>query len=115
MSMILALLIYTAIAAFSPQLIPGIRVRGWGAAFGVALVFGILNFLIGWLILLVFKAITLPFLLITGFSFILQVVVNALLLKVTDAILEPFEMRGWQEAFIMALLFAIGGLIAGMI
>ena len=42
-------------------------------------------------------------------------IVNAILLKITDVFLEPFELKGWLPAFGMGFLFGLGSLLVGWI
>jgi len=114
LELLIKFVIFTAIAAISPQLIPGIKVKGLGAAASVALVFGILNLLFGWVLGFLVKAISLPLACLTFgiFWLLVPMLVNAILLKVTDLLLEAFELEGWWPALGMGLLFALGGLLA---
>ncbi len=115
MHLLIKFIVFTLIALASPRIFPGIKVRGFGAAAAVALVFGLLNLLIGWLLTAILTFLSLPLIWITLglFKIVVTTVINALLLKVTDAILEPFELDGWMPAVLMGFLFALGGLITG--
>lgn len=112
--MLARIVIFTVIALLSPQLLPGVRVRGVGAAAAVALVFTVLNLVLGWLIGFLLALVTLPAILLTFglFKLLLPTLVNALLLKLTDAVLEAFHLDGWWPALGMGLLFALGGALA---
>ena len=111
--MIVELLAYTAIAFVSPHIVPGVKVRGIGAAVLVALVFGLLNFLIGWLVTFVLTLLSLPFIVLSLglFKLVIPTLIFAVLLKITDVFLEPFELEGWTPALIMGLLFSIGSFL----
>ena len=111
--MIVELLVYTAIAFVSPRIVPGVRVQGIAAAVLVALVFGLLNFLIGWLVTFVLTLLSLPFYVLSLglFKLVIPTLIFAVLLRITDAFLEPFELDGWKPALIMALLFSIGSFL----
>ena len=115
MHLLVKFIVFTLIALISPHVFPGIKVKGFGAAAAVALVFGLLNLLIGWLLIAMLSFITLPLIWITLglFKIVVTTVINALLLKMTDALLEPFELAGWVPALLMGFLFALGGLITG--
>ena len=110
-------LVLTVVAFVAPQVVPGVKVKGFGSAALIALVFAVLNILVGWLLRWALAAISLPFVLLTFglFLFVITVVVNAILLRLTDALLDSFELKGWMPAFGMGLLFAIGGKVAAMI
>ncbi len=67
------------------KVVPGIRIRSFGSAVAVAAVYGILNALLG-------KALwflTLPLAVIS-----LGLVVNAMLLWITDKLVDEFEIDG---------------------
>ncbi len=116
--MITKLIIFTLIALISPHLFPGIKVKGVGAAFGVAIVFGILNVLIGWLVTLLIAVFSLPLIIVTlgCFAIFIPMILNAILLKITAEILDLyFRIDGWLPAFGMGFLFALGGLLAGRV
>jgi putative membrane protein len=110
-SILISFIAYTLIAFVSSQIIPGIKIKGFGAAALVAFVFGVLNLLLGWLLTFLLTAITLPLACLTFglFWFLVPLIVNAILLKITDVVLEPFELKGWLPAFAMSLLFVLGG------
>ena len=83
------------------RLLPNIRLRGFGTAVVVALVYSLVNYLVGWLLVL----LSLPFLLITFGLF--KFVINAFMLWVTDKIIEDFEIRGVGTLLIAAFLITI--------
>ncbi len=78
--------------------------KGFGGAVRVAAVFGILNWAIGWLIFGVIGVATL----FIGFilTFITRALVNAILLKITDALTESLEIKGFGRAILGGLLMS---------
>ena len=115
MNLLFTFLVFALIAFISPQLSPGIKVRGFGAAAAVALIFGVLNVLIGWLLSAILTFLSLPLIWLTLglFKIVVTTVINAILLKMTDSVLEPFELKGWGPAFLMGFFFALGSLLTG--
>lgn len=111
--LIVSFIVFTVIALVSPQILPGIKVKGLGTAALVALVFGVLNLVIGWLLGFVVGLVVLPFTCLTLglFAFLIPMIVNAILLKITDVVLESFEIKGWGPALGMGLLFGLGSLL----
>ncbi len=87
-------------------ILPGFKVRGFIGAIVVAAVFGILNFLVGWFLFVVIGIGTLGL----GFllAFITRWIVDAILLKVTGALMRSLEVKsfGWAmaAAFVMAMI-----------
>ncbi len=104
---------YAVVAAITPTLVPGVRVKDFGTAILIALVFAVLNMVIGWLVTVLVTLLSVPLILLTFglFGILIQTIVNMVLLMLTDALLEDFELEGWLPAFMMAILFAVTGAI----
>ncbi len=77
-------------------LLPDVKVRSWGAAAGAALVFGISNAVLGWLL----SGITTVVLFLPNFvtfGLLVPLVVNMALLKLTDVVVEEdLDIEGWR-------------------
>lgn len=89
--------------------VPGFKVRGFGGALAVAAIFGVLNWLIGWLLFVVIGLGTLGI----GFvlAFVTRWVVNAILLKITDALTDKLEIKSFGWALIAALVMSLAGTV----
>ena len=99
--MILNILIL-AIAVFLVALfLPGIRVRNFYTAILVAIVYSLVNFFIGWLLIFV----TLPFMIIIFGLF--KLMINALMLWLTDKLMDDFKIKDFLTTFIAALLITM--------
>ena len=85
--------------------LPGVRLKSYGTAVVVALVYGLLNFflgtLVGWILFI-------PMFLSLG---LLGLVINALMLWLTDKLIEDFEIDSVKTTLIMAVLLTIGGVV----
>ena len=89
-------------------LIPGITLAGgFGDVLLVAFIFGLVNAFLKPVLLL----LSLPFLLLTLGLFAL--VVNALLLLLTDALMAQFSVSGFGAAFFGSLVVSIVTLVLG--
>jgi uncharacterized membrane protein YvlD (DUF360 family) len=115
--MMIELLILLTIAAVAPQVFPGIRVRSVGTAALIAVVFALFNFFLGWLLTVVVTLVSIPAIVMTLglFAIFIPTFVNAILLRLTDALLKDFELTGWAPALGMGFLFAVGGWAADKI
>lgn len=110
MQLILSFVLLTVVALVSPMILPGVKVKGLSAALLVALVFGILNLLIGWLLnLFLIPLGCLPDILLI---ILVPTIVNTVLLKITDMLLDPFELKGWWPALGMGCLLGLANLLA---
>lgn len=100
-SFLLEILALAAAVFLVAELLPGIRVKSFGIALIVALVFAILNTIVGGLLVL----LTLPLVFLTLGLF--KFVINAFLFWVTSRIIDGFDIDGVVPALIGAFLIAV--------
>jgi putative membrane protein len=81
------------------RIIPGFRIGEIKDAAVVAIVFGVLNWLLGWLLFVIIGIGTLGIPLLLGLGFLVRWVVLTLVLKLTDALMERLKIDGWAPAF----------------
>ena len=99
---ILALWLVGALALWIvAQIIPGIEVRGFGAALGATIVIAIVNGTIGMLV----KFLTFPLTLLTLGLFLL--VINAFLLKVASLFTPGFRVHGFLSAVVGSVVLSV--------
>lgn len=101
MSLIWNLLLLSLAVFAVSRFLPGIRCKSIGTAVTVAVVYSIINFFIGWL--LVF--ISLPALVLTLGLFVF--IINALLLYITDKLIEDYEIESFGTTIIAAFFITI--------
>lgn len=101
MSALINILILSVAVFAVANFLPGIRIKNFGTAIIVAVVYSVINFIIGWFLVL----ISLPFLIITFGLF--KLVINAGLLWITDKIIEDFEIKDLFTTFIAALCITL--------
>ncbi|MCB0284017.1 MAG: phage holin family protein [Calditrichaeota bacterium] len=94
------LLLSVVIFAVS-KILPQIHIKSFGTAIIVAIVYSIINFLIGWLLML----ISLPAIFVTFGLF--TFVVNAFLLWITDKIIDDFKIDNFTATLIAAFLITV--------
>jgi putative membrane protein len=102
---IVNILILSVAVFLVSNFLPGIRIKNFMTAVMVAIVYSIINFLTGWLLVL----LTLPFIIITFGLF--KFVINAFLLWLTDKIIEDFEIKNVFTTFIAAFLITMVDLL----
>ncbi len=108
MNFIIQLLIDAGILLGMTYLLPAVRVKNYVTAIWVALVIGLLNATVGFIIRVPLNIVTLGLL-----SFLIHLVVTALMIKLADVLFSDFEVKGFAPAVIIALVMAIvGSLIA---
>ena len=101
MSFILNLLILSAAVFLVANFLPGIRIKNFTTAVIVAIVYSLINFLFGWVLVL----LSLPFIIITFGLF--KLVINAALLWITDKMIQDFEIKDFFTTFMAALCITL--------
>lgn len=110
MHLLLSWLLLSLIVLLTAALLPGFKVRGFGGAVLVALLFGVLNVAIGRLLFVVigFGTLGLGFLL----AFLTRWFVDAILLKLVDALTDRLEIRSFGWALLGALCISALSVLA---
>lgn len=101
MSILLNLLILSVAVFLVANFLPGIRIQNFTTAVIVAVVYSLINFLFGWILVL----LSLPFIIITFGLF--KLVINAALLWATDQMIEDFKIKDFFTTFVAALCITL--------
>lgn len=104
MNFILELLVNAGVLFLLAALLPSVHIKSYGTAIIVALVIGILNATIGFLLRLPLNIVTLGLL-----SFVVRLIVSAVMIKIADKLFSGFEVKGWGAAFLLAACIAVAG------
>ncbi|TDQ06608.1 phage holin family protein [Pedobacter metabolipauper] len=104
MSFIILLLINAGILLGMTYILPTVTIKNYTTAILVALVIGLLNATIGWLIRFPMNVVTLGLL-----SFVIHLFVTAVMIKIADILFSDFQIKGFAPAVIIALVMAIVG------
>ncbi|MHA4895807.1 phage holin family protein [Pedobacter sp. PWIIR3] len=104
MNFIIQLLVNAGILLSMTYLLPTVRIKNYTTAIWVALVIGLLNATVGFLIRLPLNIVTLGLL-----SFLIHLAVTSLMIKLADILFSDFEVKGFAPAVIIALVMAIVG------
>ena len=110
MSLILSWLILTLAVWVTSAILPGFHVKSAKSALLVAAIFGVLNFLLGWLLFAIFSVATLGIAWLL--AFITRWIINAILLVITDKLTDHLKIDsfGWAlgGALVMSLVGTLG-------
>jgi putative membrane protein len=100
--MLWSLVVLTVAMALCASLLPGFEVKGGFGVVKVAIVFGLVNWALGKLVFFAISVGTLGL----GFllAFVTRVVVTALLLKLTDALMDSLRIDRFRTAVWAALI-----------
>lgn len=104
MSILVQWLLYALALLIVSWIVPGFHVEGLWPALIAALVIGLLNATVGF----VLKILTLPFTILTLGLFLL--VINSLMILLASHIVKGFAVRGFFSAFWGAVVLALLGM-----
>ncbi len=106
MRYIVSLLVNALIIIISGYIIPSIHIDSFGSAVWAALLIGILNVSVGFLMRLIFNVLSLGLFWITGLGFIIRWIVNAIVIQIADSWMSGFEVSGFGAALILSLILS---------
>ena len=101
MDLILHLLLLALTIFVIAETMPGVRVNSFGTAVVVAIVYGLINLILGSIL----KLFAIPSVFITAGLFLF--VINTFLLWLTDQLLEDFEIEDLGTTFMAAFIITI--------
>jgi putative membrane protein len=104
MHMLLHLAMLTGTVLLLARFLPGVHIKSTRSAALVAVVFSVLNLVVGWLIKMLLAAVLfIPAVLTLGLAWVLvPFVANAVLLWITDELLDAFELKSARTLLIAA-------------
>ena len=110
MNLVLSWLILTLAVWVTSAILPGFHVKSPKSALLVAAIFGVLNFLLGWVLFAIFSVATLGIAWLL--AFITRWIINAILLVITDKLTDHLKIDsfGWAlgGALVMSLVGTLG-------
>ena len=104
MNWIIQLLLNAGLLLLVARVMPSVKIKDFTTALLVALVIGLLNATIGFLLRLPLNILTLGLL-----SFFIRLIVLAIVIKITDKLFPGFEVKSFTTALILACIMAIAG------
>jgi len=109
MNLLISWLVLSFAVWMTSAVLPGFHVRDFKSAILIAALFGILNFLIGWLFFALFTIATLGIAWLL--AFITRWIIDAIILKIVDSMSDRLTIDGFGWALGGALLMAAVGTI----
>ena len=110
MSFLLSWLILSLAVWLTATILPGFHVKSLGSAVIVAAIFGVLNFLLGWLLFAALTVVTLGIAWLL--AFITRWIIDAILLMLVDNLTDRLSIDsfGWAlgGALMMSLIGTLG-------
>lgn len=107
MMLLLNWLILSFAVWLTAAMLPGFHIKNVKSALLVAALFGVLNFLLGWLFFTVFTVFTLGIAWLL--AFITRWIIDAIILKLTDKMTDHLTIDSFGWALVGALIMSMVG------
>lgn len=107
--LLIELLVNAVVLLLAAYILPKVEIRSFLTALWVAILIGIIGFLVGWLLRGILHVGTLGIPALLGLSFLIRLVANAIVIKIVDAMVGGFKVHGFTNALILAAIVALAG------
>ena len=88
-----------------------VHVRNFTTALIVALLIGVISFLIGWLLTFILNVATLGIFYFLGLSFVIRIIVYAIVIELVDQMMSGFKTDGFLPSLWLSIILAIVGAV----
>jgi putative membrane protein len=106
MHFIINLLLSALVLFAAAYIMPQVTIRNYGTAIIAALLIGVLNATVGFLLRLPLNLVTLGLV-----SFLVRLLVTAVIIKLVDKLMSGFEVKGFTPAIVLAIIVALAGIV----
>lgn len=97
------------------RMMSSVELKGFKSAIIVALIIGVLSFLLSWLLTAILNIATLGLFYFLGLGFITRVVAYAIIIELADKLSDDFKTDGFLPSLWLAIILAIVGGIVDMV
>jgi putative membrane protein len=101
------IIIDAAVLLIAAKYMDKVELKGFKSAIIVALIIGVLSFLLSWLLTAVFNIATLGLFYFLGLGFIIRVIVNAIIIEIADKVSKDFKTVGFLPSLWLAIILAV--------
>lgn len=104
---LLHIIIDALVLLAAAKMMPKVELKGFKTAVIVALIIGVLSFLLSWILTLVLNIATLGIFYFIGLGFIIRIVVYAIIIELADKLSKDFKTVGFLPSLWLAIILAI--------
>jgi putative membrane protein len=109
------LLIDASVLYLAAKAMTSVYIKGFRTAIMVALIIGVLSFLIGWLITFVLNVLTLGIFYFIGLGIVTRTIANAIVIEIADQVSKNFNTKGFLPSLWLAIIIAIVGSLVDLV
>lgn len=102
MHFLINLLLSALVLFAAAYIMPQVTIRNYGTAIIAALLIGVLNATVGFLLRLPMNVVTLG---------LVSLLVTAVIIKLVDKLMSGFEVKGFTPAIVLAIIVALAGTV----
>lgn len=94
------------------NMMPKVELKGFKTAIIVALIIGVLSFLLSWILTALLNVATLGIFYFLGLGFVTRVIAYAIIIELADKLSKDFKTVGFLPSLWLAIILAIvGGIV----
>ncbi|MGY5847752.1 phage holin family protein [Salegentibacter sp. HM20] len=94
------------------NMMPKVELKGFKTAIIVALIIGVLSFLLSWILIALLNVATLGIFYFLGLGFVTRVIAYAIIIELADKLSKDFKTVGFLPSLWLAIILAIvGGIV----
>ena len=109
---IIHILVDALVLLAAANMMPKVELKGFKTAIIVALIIGVLSFLLSWALTLLLNVATFGIFYFLGLGFIIRVIVYAIIIEIADKLSSDFKTEGFLPSLWLAVFIAIvGGIV----
>lgn len=115
MQWIIHILIDAVVLLIAAKFMSSVELKGFKTAIIVALIIGVLSFLLSWLLTAILNIATLGLFYFLGVGFITRTIAYAIVIEIADKMSRDFKTHGFWPSVVLAIIIAIVGAIVDAI
>ncbi|MDT0644176.1 phage holin family protein [Zunongwangia sp. F363] len=112
---LLHIVIDAAVLLAAAKMMSKVELKGFKTALLVALIIGVLSFLLSWLLTAILNIATLGIFYFLGLGFITRIIAYAIIIEIADKISDDFRTVGFAPSLWLAIILAVVGAIVDAI
>ena len=109
------ILIDAVVLLLAANFMPRVELKGFKTAILVALLIGVLSFLLSWLLTAILNIATLGIFFFLGLGFVTRVIAYAIIIELADKFSKDFKTRGFMTSVWLAVILSLAGVIVDAI
>lgn len=110
------ILLDAVVLLIAAKMLTKVELNGFKSALIVALIIGVLSFLLSWLLTAILNIATLGIFYFLGIGFITRVIAYAIIIEIADKLSSDFKTHGFWPSLWLAIIIAIvGGIVDALL